>query len=279
MSLAQARPDFDFAYVRRLVMDRSAIVLDENKDYLVAARLTPIAEKEGFASLQDLVNRLRTEPSHSRLTKAVVEAMTTNETSFFRDMAPFDALRQHVLPDIIEKRQDRKIINLWCGASSSGQEPYSICITIKEHFPQLNDWRVGLTATDLSSEMVKRTKEGKYSQLEANRGLPARTLIKYFQRIGIHYKAKPTLKKMIDARELNLIERWPPLPRMDIVFLRNVLIYFDVPTKQAILKKVRDVMAKDGYLFLGGAETTLGIDDHFERVPFPNASCYKLVSQ
>lgn len=275
--MSAATPLFadDLTFIRRLIRDRSAIVLDESKDYLLEARLGPIAEKEGLGSLRELIAELRKAPSSS-LSKRVVDAMTTNETSFYRDIAPFDCLKQKVLPEVMAARASSRKLDLWCGASSSGQEPYSILILLKDSFPELETWNLRLLATDLSSNMVERTREGQYTQLEVNRGMPAKLMVKYFDRKGMKWQVKPDVRKLLEAREMNLIDRWPPMGKMDIVFLRNVLIYFDVPTKAAILGKIKNILAPDGFLFLGGAETTIGVDDSFERIEFPNASCYRL---
>lgn len=275
MSAAPQLREDDLRFIRRFIQERSAIVLDENKDYLVEARLAPLAEQEGFPSMSAMFSSLKSAP-RSDLVKKVVEAMTTNETSFFRDIAPFDCLRTRVLPEVVEKRRPQRKLTLWCGASSSGQEPYSIIILMRDAFPELDEWDVSLLATDINSAMVERTRAGTYSQLEVNRGLPAKLLVKNFARKGVKWQVKPELQKIIDAKELNLIERWPAMQKMDIVFLRNVLIYFDVPTKRQILGRIKSQLQPDGYLFLGGAETTVGIDDDFERVEFPNASCYRL---
>ncbi len=265
----------DFDYVCKLVRTRSAIVLEAGKEYLVESRLLPVARGEGCASLQDLVARLRTQPSNG-LHQKVIEAMTTNETSFFRDLHPFEALRKILVPELMAKREKERTLNLWCAASSSGQEPYTVAMMLREHFPSLINWTVRFLATDLSMEMVERARAGRFSQLEVNRGVPAPLLVKYFQRHGVEWQVKDELRKMIEVRQLNLVDSWPSLPEFDIIFIRNVLIYFDVPTKKTILAKVRRLLRPDGYLFLGAAETTLNIDEGFERMQFEKASCYRL---
>ena len=269
-------PDPDFEYIRKLVHDRSAIVLEESKSYLVSARLTPLAEQEGFESLEEMVQILRRQSPHSALAKSVVEAMTTNETSFFRDLAPFEALRAEVLPSVVRNNANRRELNMWSAACSSGQEAYSILIALHEHFPELADWKITFYATDISAQMCERTRNGEYSQLEVNRGLPAKMLVKYFARRGIKWQVKDRLRKTLSVRELNLIHPWPALPPFDVVFIRNVMIYFNINTKRQILSKLKRALRPGGFVFLGGAETTLGVDDGFERVPFPNASCYRL---
>lgn len=266
----------DLEFIRQVVRERSAIVLDEDKDYLIEARLEPLAKTEGFESMTRLIASLRAPSAPETLFNKVIDAMTTNETSFFRDMIPFDCLKSHVLPQIVPSREDRKALRLWCGASSSGQEPYSILFLIKESFPELLSWKLRMLATDISPTMVERTRTGLYTQLEANRGLPAKMLVSNFSRKGVKWQVKDEIRTLVDAREVNLIGQWPALPEMDIIFLRNVLIYFDVETKAKILAKLKSVLAPDGFLFLGGAETTVGIDDDFERVDFPSASCYRL---
>jgi chemotaxis protein methyltransferase CheR len=268
-----AAPDFD--YIRRLVHERAAIVLEPGKEYLAESRLVPVARAEGFATIAELVARLQADP-RSVLHRKVVEAMTTNETTFFRDVHPFEALRQHVLPALIAARAETRALTIWCGASSSGQEPYTIAMVLRHHFPELADWNVRIVATDIARSMLERTREGLYSQLEVNRGLPAPMLVKWFTKEGTHWRVKPELRAMIETVELNLAASWPPLPQCDVVFMRNVLIYFDVATKQRILERVRRLLRPDGWLFLGGAETTLNVDDQFERVPLGRATTYRL---
>ncbi|MEO8633764.1 MAG: protein-glutamate O-methyltransferase CheR [Gemmatimonadales bacterium] len=265
----------DFQYISQLVRQRSAIVLEVEKGYLVEARLTPLARAEGFASLEALIGRMRAEPFNSLHRKAV-EAMTTNETSFFRDLHPFEALKQMVIPAVLARRSAERQLNIWCAACSSGQEPYTIAMTLMDAFPELATWKVNILATDLSSEMVRRSKAGRYGQIEVNRGLPAALLLKYFEKKGTEWLVKPEVQQWCEFRELNLIESWGPMPTMDVVFLRNVLIYFDVETKRAILNNVRKVLQPWGHLFLGGAETTINLGDTYERVPFDKAGCYRL---
>ena len=265
----------DMSYIRELILERSAIVIDAEKEYLVQSRLEPVAKESGLGSLEELVTKLQGTP-YGPLHKKVVEAMTTNETSFFRDTAPFEALKTHVLPDLIAKRAAQKTLNIWCGASSSGQEPYTIAMVIREHFPELVNWNIQFYATDISTEMLAKCREGKYSQLEVNRGLPAQLLVKYFTKKGLGWQISEDLRKLIKFQEMNLSGTWPPFPRFDIIFIRNVLIYFDVETKKQILGKTRELLNADGYFFLGGAETTLNLDDAFQRVAVSGTSCYRL---
>ncbi|HEV7730896.1 MAG TPA: protein-glutamate O-methyltransferase CheR [Candidatus Binatia bacterium] len=265
----------EFDYIRKLVRERSAIVLEPGKEYLAESRLLPVARDEGCATLQDLVAKIRADRSGG-LERKVIEAMTTNETTFFRDVHPFEALRKTVLPDVLAARAAQRQLNIWCGASSSGQEPYSIAMVLRERAADLAGWSVRLLASDISREMLDRTKEGRYSQLEVNRGLPATMLVKWFEKQGTSWQVKPELRAMLELHEMNLAGAWPAFPSLDIVFMRNVLIYFDVETKQAILGKVRRLLRPDGWLLLGGAETTLNLDDAFERVPVEKATCYRL---
>jgi chemotaxis protein methyltransferase CheR len=266
-----AAPDFD--YIAQLVHRRSAIVLEPGKEYLAESRLEGIARDHGLASVGELVAHMRS--GMLDLSDAVVDAMTTNETSFFRDAHPFNALRDTVLPELIEARRVARSITIWCGATSSGQEPYSVAMLMREHFPELASWQVRIIATDISPSMLERTRAGRYSQLEVNRGLPATMLVKYFTRDGMHWVVSEDLRRMVSAQYLNLNERWPVMPPFDLVLLRNVLIYFDVPTKQQILAKVRQSLRPDGLLLLGGAETTMNLDANFERVPHGRSTWYR----
>lgn len=275
MTQGYARAESDLEYIRRLILERSAIVLDDSKDYLVHARLEPLMTRQGFGSLSELVYALRNSPPPG-LMKTVVEAMTTNETSFYRDVAPFDCLQKEVIPQLLARRKAQRRLNFWCAACSSGQEPYSILLLLRDAFPELENWKLKLLATDINSAMVRRARDGIYNQIEVNRGLPAKMLIKSFERKGMRWQIRSEIRDMLEAQELNLIEAWPPMSPMDVVFMRNVLIYFDVPTKRSILTRVKTILAPDGFLFLGGAESTLGIEDSFERVDFANASCYRL---
>lgn len=270
MSVAAAA----FDRIRSLVRERSAIVLDDGKEYLVEARLAPIAKARGIGSLEQLAEML--DPAHGELVDEVVQAMTTNETSFFRDVHPFEALREQVIPQLTQQRRAARTLRIWCAACSSGQEPYTIAMLLKESFPNLADWDVSIFATDLSHAMVERAKVGAYRQLEVNRGLSSQQLLRHFERSGLDWQLKPEVRKMVTFAALNLIAPWPVMPTFDIVFLRNVLIYFDVETKRRILGHLRGRMARDGYLFLGGAETTMNLDTNFERAPFERASCYRI---
>ncbi len=265
----------DIRFIRDLVRERAGIVLDEEKEYLIVSRLEPLAKELGFESLITMVGKLRRD-AYDMLHRTVVEAMTTHETSFFRDVSPFLALRERLLPDLIAHKSSMKRLSIWCGACSSGQEPYSIMLTILEHFPQLQDWDISFEASDISAAMVKRCQDGIYSQLEVNRGLPANLLAKYFSQQDGLWRIDERVRRKIQFREINLAGPWPPFPRLDLVVLRNVLIYFDGETKKRILKKIHHILNPQGYLMLGGSETTINVDDRFERVPMNDTSCYRL---
>lgn len=265
----------EFAFVSKLVADKSAIVLEPGKEYLVVARLGALVREEGLPSISALIDALR-KPMSTRLQQRVVEAMTTNETSFFRDNKPFDALRNTVLPDLIEKRAAAKSLTIWCAACSTGQEPYSIWMTIRDHFPELLSWRLKIIGTDLSTEVLDKARAGSYTQLEVNRGVPAAMLVRHFDRDGVNWRIHNDARRSVEFQTLNLVEAWGTMPKPDIVFLRNVMIYFDVSTKRTILGRVRRLMAQDGYMFLGAGETTLNIDDAFQRQDIDRAGCFTI---
>lgn len=269
MAIEPADLDFVCSVVRR----QSAIVLDSSKDYLVEARLKPLAKELGFTDLTGLIATLRSQ-TRADLTARVVEAMTTNETTFFRDAHPFEVLRTSVLPALIAKRASTQTLRFWSAASSTGQEPYSLAMMLEEHFPQLKNWNVSILATDIANNVLARAKAARYHQLEVNRGLPARYLAKYFQQDGLYWTLRDSIRKRVEFKNLNLAAPWPTLATMDIVFIRNVLIYFDSDTRRGILGKVRQRLARDGYLFVGSTETTVNIDNSFARAPFDRASCY-----
>jgi chemotaxis protein methyltransferase CheR len=252
-------------YLRDLVHRKSAIVVEADKDYLLESRLGPLAKQNALASIDELVRQVRLD-ERSPLTHAVIEAMTTNETSFFRDIHPFEALKTKLLPDLIAARAQQRALRIWCAAASTGQEPYSIAIAMREAFPELASWNVEILATDLNATVLARARSGLYKQLEVNRGLPAMLLVKYFDRVGMDWQIKPEIRSMVTFRELNLLDRWPLFAAQDMVFIRNVLIYFDLPTKRQLLGRVRDALRPDGYLVLGGAETTLNLHDGYNPV-------------
>jgi len=268
--------DQDFDVIRRLLHERSAITLDSGKQYLVESRLAPILRQLNLNTIGELIAQLRCQPGNG-LYRQIVEAMVTTESSFFRDHHPFEALRKVVLPDLMNRRRDERRLNIWCAASSHGQEPYSIALLFREHFPELANWKVSLLASDISREVLARARAGRYNQIEVNRGLPAALLVKYFEQHGTDWQLKPAVRSMVNFQEINLAQPWPLLPRMDLVLIRNVMIYFDVETKKTILGKLGRLLRPDGYLLLGGAETTINLDDSYRRVEPLKAGIYQMV--
>ncbi len=264
----------DFEFVRGLVKRHAAISLDDSKRYLVAARLLPLARQHGMADVGRLVARLRSTPFGDLHARAV-EAIATTETSFLRDLHPFHALRDHVLPDLVRRRRDSRTLVIWSAACSSGQEPYSVAMLIREHFPQLLDWNLQILASDLSRTMVERGRQGVYQQHEVNRGLPARWLVRYFTQDGGVWRARPELRSMVRFFTQNVAREWSTVPHVDLLLLRNVLIYFDVEDRRRILARVRRHLRRDGYLLLGSAETTLNLDERFSRTRIDRAVFYR----
>ena len=264
----------DYDFIANLLRDQCALVLDPGKDYLINSRLSPIAQRHGLTSIDHLVRRLR-DTSDSSLVSDVVEAMVTTETSFFRDVHPFETLKKIVLPKLIELRRPQRQLNIWCAASSSGQEPYSIAMLLKEYFPDLAGWQINLTATDISHEMLQRSRAGRYSQLEVNRGLPTNLLLKWFRQEGGVWEIDEQIRRMMTFKPMNLAQPWPAMPAWDLIFLRNVMIYFDNDVKKSILGRVARSLGDDGYLVLGGAETTFGLDNSFQRIETLKSGYYQ----
>lgn len=262
----------DFDYVRQLLKVASALTLDPGKEYLVQSRLDPLARQEGFSCLAAMLKSLRTGPSRE-LHRKVVEAMTNNETLFFRDPRVFQMIASSLLPAISAQRTAERSFNIWCAACSSGQEPYSVAMVLRENMPDLEGWNVRIIASDISREILARAMVGRYSQVEVNRGLPARHLVKYFRQHGSAWEVTTDIRRMVEFREINLIQPWPRLPLMHLVLMRNVLIYMEIPTKKMILESVRNILDPRGFLILGAAESTANLDDGFE--PF---SCEGIVS-
>lgn len=276
MSTATLSTDtLTFEYLTRFIREKSAIVLEPSKLYLLESRLMPVVRDNGLASLPDLVTALK-RPGSRDLSQQVINAMTTNETSFYRDIHPFDALKTTILPELIKKREKERTLNIWSNACSSGQEVYSIAMLLREHFPVLQGWKVRLIASDLSTAILRRAQEGNFNQTEVNRGLPMPLLLKYFTKNGLNWQIKEEVRNGIEFKEVNLIEAWPQaLPAMDIIFLRNVLIYFDPPTKTNVLNKAAKLLRPDGYMFLGGAETTMNLDVKLTRESVGKATCLR----
>lgn len=265
----------EFEFVRKLMMTSAAIVLDPGKEYLVETRLIPVSRRLKLSGINELIQKLQTQKD-PQLLNSVVEALTTNETSFFRDVHPFEALKKVIVPEMLTKRAAEKKLSMWCGACSTGQEPYTVAIILRESFPQLANWKIEFLCTDINQTVLNQAKEGRYSQLEVNRGLPAPYLIKYFEQVQQDWVVKEDLRKIMSFRTMNLAGEWPAIPPVDIVFLRNVMIYFDVEVKKKILSRMKRVMKSDAYLFLGSAETTMNLDESYERVSIDKTICYRI---
>src|SRR5882757_194588 len=255
----------DYEYLRRLLKTRSGLVLSSEKHYLVESRLLPVARRAGLFNLTGLVAKLRG-PDSEQLIVEVVEAMTTNESFFFRDKIPFDHFRETIMPALLTARANQRRVRIWCAAASTGQEPYSLAISLKEMGKELKGWRVEILATDISNEVLEKAKSGIYTQFEVQRGLPALMLIKYFSQVGEMWQIAPEIRGMVKFMPLNLLNDFSRLGRFDVVFCRNVLIYFDQPTKSAVLDRIADVSERDGFLALGGAETVVGLTSRFKLI-------------
>jgi len=251
----------DYDFLRRFLKDRSGLDLSDDKQYLIESRLIPIARKAGLDGLSGLVEALR--QGQDALSVSVVEAMTTNETFFFRDKVPFEQFREFIIPDLMKKAASRKSLRIWCTASSTGQEPYSLAICLKEMGPILAGWRIEILATDLSVGVLEKAKSGIYTQFEVQRGLPIQMLVKYFKQIGDLWQINPEIRAMVQHRQLNLLHDISHLGMFDLIFCRNVLIYFDQATKIQTLKRLAAALNEDGILALGAAETVIGLSDVF----------------
>ena len=271
LSMAIAQEEFE--YLRRFIFANSAMVLDEEQSYVAESRLSKLVYQEGVPSIRDLVRQLKLE-TNGPLQRKVIDALTNHETWFFRDVAPFELLRTVLLPEMQSRKRTGEPVTIWSAAASSGQEASSIAMTARELWMDA-EAKVRIIATDVSQPVLERARLGRYSQLEINRGLPAVLLARYFRRDGLEWEVLPEIRRMIDYRWLNLAEPWPSMPALDIVFLRNVMIYFDQTTKRTILERVYRVLQPGGVLVLGGAETTLGLHDGFVRVPSGKTSYYQ----
>lgn len=256
------KPD-DFDLFQNLLKQRSGLVLTRDKAYLLESRLMPVARKHNLKGLDELAQTIRSRKDEALL-RDITEAMTTNESSFFRDVKPFDQFRSVALPALMKERSSARKIRIWCAAASSGQEPYSLAMILAEEKAKLSGWTVEIIGTDISAEILAKARAGLYTQFEVQRGLPVQMLVKYFKQSGDKWEIAPELKRMVSYREFNLLTDPSPLGKFDIVFCRNVLIYFDQPTKSKVLDGISRQTQPDGYLYLGGAETVLGITDKFK---------------
>jgi chemotaxis protein methyltransferase CheR len=241
-------------------------VLTPNKSYLLESRLMPVARKHGMTGLEELIQAVRS-AAEGPLLVDVTEAVTTNESFFFRDTKPFDMFRDNILPPLLESRAAKKSFCIFCAAASSGQEPYSLAIILREAAAKLNGWKIDIVGTDISTEILDKARAGLYSQFEVQRGLPIQLLVKYFEKKDDQWQIRQDLRDMVTYKEFNLLGDLSPLGQFDVVFCCNVLIYFDQDTKGKVLASIAKLMPKDGTLFLGGAETVLGILDKFKPVP------------
>ncbi|GAB3124888.1 CheR family methyltransferase [Novispirillum itersonii] len=255
----------DFDFLAKMLKDRSGLVLTKDKSYLLESRLMPVARKRGYKGLEELVAQLR--KRDEALAVDVTEAMTTNESFFFRDQKPFDQFRQVVLPNLLATRATKKSFRIWCAAASSGQEPYSLAMILKEESAKLAGWKTEIVGTDISREILQKARAGLYSQFEVQRGLPIQMLVKYFKKRDDQWEIDPAIRAMVQYKEWNLLGDLGALGSFDVVFCRNVLIYFDQDTKGVVLDNISRQMNDDGVLYLGGAETVLGISERFKPIP------------
>jgi chemotaxis protein methyltransferase CheR len=255
----------DYEYLQKLLKERSGLMLSADKKYLLESRLIPLARKAGVAGISELVQKMK--GGSEALIHDVVEAMTTNETFFFRDKTPFDHFKETVIPELIQARASRRSLRIWCAASSTGQEPYSLAMILKEMGPALAGWRIEIIATDLSPEVLEKCKAGLYTQFEVQRGLPIQLLVKHFKQVGAMWQLNADTKSLVQFRQFNLLQDFAPLGKFDVIFCRNVLIYFDQATKTDIFNRLMKANEPDGYLFLGAAETVVGLTDSYRVCP------------
>lgn len=256
----------DYDFLRKLLKERSGLDLSPDKQYLVESRLVPLARRIGLPGITELVQKMKA-GSADALTAEVVEAMTTNETFFFRDKIPFDHLREMMLPALLQARASRRVLRIWCAASSTGQEPYSIAMCLKEFGALVAGWRIEILATDLSQGVLEKSKSGLFSQFEVQRGLPIQLLVKYFTQVGELWQLNADIRAMVQHRQLNLLQDFGHLGTFDVIFCRNVLIYFDQDTKAGIFERLAKVAEPDGFMVLGAAESVVGISDAFRPYP------------
>ncbi|QDT97869.1 CheR family methyltransferase [Gimesia aquarii] len=268
----------DYKYITNFLLETTGLSLGENKEYLLEARLIPLAQSHGMNGIEDLVLSLRSRLDKT-LEKDVMEAMTTNESSFFRDRRPFDELKNEILPNLIAERRATQKLRIWSSACSNGQESYSIVMTLREHFPELADWNIQIVGTDLCSKALDRAETGVYSQFEVQRGLPVQLLMKYFEQNEQGWKIKADPGISMQWKHLNLLEDFQHLGMFDIVFCRNVLIYFEPDVKKDILDRISNQMNSSGTLLLGAAETVLGISDRYAKMSECQSAIYSLAGR
>jgi chemotaxis protein methyltransferase CheR len=255
----------DYEYLQKILKDRSGLMLSADKKYLLESRLMPLARKAGVAGISELVQKMK--GGSEAVISDVVEAMTTNETFFFRDKTPFDHFKDTVIPELIKARAGKRSLRIWCAAGSTGQEPYSLAIILKDMSAALTGWRLEIIATDLSPEVLEKSRAGLYTQFEVQRGLPIQSLVKHFTQVGTMWQLNADVRALVQFRQFNLLQDFTHLGKFDVIFCRNVLIYFDQPTKSDIFGRLAKVSEPDGYLFLGAAETVIGLTDKYRVCP------------
>lgn len=270
---ASALSPADFDYIRQLVRDQSALTLEPGKEYLVESRLDPLARQEGFQSYLQLVSSLRGRPV-GEIHRRVVEAMTNNETTFFRDAGAFGMIARSILPALVAGRSPGRPLRIWCAACSTGQEPYSLAMLVRE-CRALDGWDVRIIGSDISRKVLGRARTARYTQFEVNRGLPAHLLVKHFEQDGKAWALRPEISRMVEFREQNLMHPWAEQPPIDLMLMRNVLIYLDVEARKTILARVGRLLDPQGYLVLGSSETTTNLDNSFETVSLDGAVCFR----
>lgn len=251
-----------FEFIRAMLLDRSGLVVTLDKMYLLETRLFPVARRHGCKTLEELVDLYRNHRDES-VAVDITEAMNTHESQFFRDTMPFDLFRTQIVPQLLERRADKKTFRVWCAACSSGQEPYSLAMVLDEMSARLQGWRTEIIATDISHSVLGRAAEGVYSQFDVQRGLPVQCLVKHFTQEGESWRLSTRIRDMVQFQHFNLLDDAKQLGAFDVVFCRNVLIYFDVPTKSRVMDNIAGVLADDGVLILGSAESTIGITETF----------------
>lgn len=256
----------DYDFIRKVLKERSGYLLAADKQYLIDSRLTPLARQAGFASLDELVQKMKA-PNAGKLLEQVTETMTINESFFFRDKIPFDRFKDTMLPSMLEARASTRRLRIWCSAASTGQEPYSLAMILKSMKEKIAGWNIEIVATDISRDVLERARAGIYSQFEVQRGLPIQMLMQFFQQVGEQWRVTDEIRKMVQFRHLNLIEKFSMLGTFDLVFCRNVLIYFDHKTKSDVLERVAQQLTPEGYLVLGAAETVVGLSESFKPHP------------
>jgi chemotaxis protein methyltransferase CheR len=278
-ALPERRPNAlthaDHEFLRTLLHQRTGIQLDPSREHFAEMRLGGLANDQGFDSLPDVLDAVRTEEHWGALHRLVVEALAISETSWFRDAPLWDDLRETLLPTLLERRRDSRTLSLWSAACASGQEPYSLAMVLHELGDRLAGWQVRLLATDFSHGILKRARAGCYSPIEMNRGLPAAQLVRHFRKTSEGWELRPEVRSRVEFREMNLAQAWPELPPMDVVLMRNVLLYFEPELRRRVLRQLARLLKPDGVLVLGAAETTLTMDDSFAALPLARTVVYR----